>query len=307
MKHDMFLRNRWIAPVLLGSWLNACDIPFQDIIHDDAETGGHAETGDDVGAIPREDPWSIPCLGDRFPQVYGQQPSTFACPDGMTLAQPFVEAGYCAACSCSTQCTTDADCPDPVTGNAVATCNNGLCRLFCDDATQCPDGMECIDSQGSDRNLCMFAEHAELECSEIGRVAAEPLCDQLTTPESCNAEISDHSAIRCLWVEERLFGTAVDSGACEAATVENRCLAVHEVHETELTNTCGLSSCQADVTYWEEISGGTFGVLDLPCELRPLGVEPDTLTNSTFTGAQCGLPGVRDPLLCECGDGLVCP
>jgi hypothetical protein len=46
--------------------------------------------------------------------------------------------------TCIYECTTDADCPVPLSGDATGACVLGLCWLGCDHGETCPNGLTCV-------------------------------------------------------------------------------------------------------------------------------------------------------------------
>jgi hypothetical protein len=46
--------------------------------------------------------------------------------------------------TCLYDCTTDADCPAPLSGNVEGACVMGMCWLGCDDGETCPNGLTCV-------------------------------------------------------------------------------------------------------------------------------------------------------------------
>lgn len=84
-----------------------------------------------------------------------------ACSVASTIEKQDDGSTWCdVAALCVYECTADADCPTPATGNVVPVCNY-VCSLPCDETSVCPDGMTCwhephgpgfTDPQG----VCMY-------------------------------------------------------------------------------------------------------------------------------------------------------
>jgi hypothetical protein len=58
-------------------------------------------------------------------------------PDGSTTQ------GYC-----SPVCTTPSECTDGYEGPGDPTCYGGACVFSCADASECPDGLACLETGG---------------------------------------------------------------------------------------------------------------------------------------------------------------
>ena len=53
---------------------------------------------------------------------------------------------------CRYDCESDADCPQPQSGDVVPVCDHAQCAMPCDDRSTCPDGMTCHHfSEGEER------------------------------------------------------------------------------------------------------------------------------------------------------------
>lgn len=51
---------------------------------------------------------------------------------------------------CRYDCASDAECPQPESGDVASVCDHERCELLCDDDSVCPDGMTCHHFAGSD-------------------------------------------------------------------------------------------------------------------------------------------------------------
>jgi len=266
-----------------------------EIVEDGSPDQGDLDEGSSDGPNTVAGTFDPACLTMDLFDVYDDTSLGVGCPQGGRIVYGNPDSPTCLACTCNVNCSQDSDCLQPETGNVQPSCeDSGRCVFRCDETTECPEGTACIDFEGEP--ICMLVEQGGLEC---GALVGDDPCAAIVDEAECNATISDHSLLRCLWAEEQLFADDGNIAACTPSRTEGRCLLARELLGSELERSCGSSACDPGASdYWEEIGGGTFGLIEsVPCELSPR-------TPSELRG--CGIEGATDPLLCECGPSFTC-
>jgi hypothetical protein len=210
------------------------------------------------------------------------------------------ELGVCGeTCMCNYPCGTDADCPTPSTGTAVAVCSQtyrpGSCQIPCNNGETCPDGMSCLSYHGGE-NLCVWFTTGEENFSCW--VSEDPDgCSQYTTRDACEARISDPDDPRqpmagCLWITETIYSSTADS--CEPASGEEKCVgAIHSSGDLcAAPYSCGG---KAPAVYWADLGAGTVALAQVEnCHFRP------TAEFGAYRYRACEFGEPTIPGMCDC-------
>jgi hypothetical protein len=249
-------------------------------------TGSNSTTDitDDPGAPKNLElgPWGF-CGGRTY---------AMACPSGSASGSGVRDGGECAeVCWCTPDCTAAEDCPLPESGTAVPVCSEfGECELPCADGENCPDGMECTETNNG-LTMCGWVTTPEenLHCS------MDP-CSQYATQEACERQLRTdphQMELACVWANETLYSTT--NSSCEPLkTVESCVLAQRSDNQCERGAQCGSTGLPI---YFGDVGGGTVAIVEVETTCYFVPMQSASVRGGL---SACAFGDPTLPVLCDC-------